>query len=422
MPVNFNGSTYTQNFDTLANSGTGNAWANDSTIGGWSLFRQPTPGTPITTYNADTGTSNAGSFNSYGAVNSTERALGGVGSAGTYFGAPAAPTVAGWIAFAATNASGSTINTLNVGFNGEQWRNGGNTAAQPMNLEYGIGSSFDTVSSWIAPGGNFNWAAPVLGATAAAVDGNVAGRVANLGGALNSLSWANNDTLWFRWTENNDSGNDHGLAIDDFSISATVNPNTPGVTINQSGGSTNVTEGGATDTYSIVLNTIPTADVNIAVNPGTQVTTNLANLTFTTANWNVAQTVTVTAVDDTLVESNHTGAIAHTLTSTDPGYSAVTVGSVTANITDNDVVSGGIRIRDIQGAKHISPLNGQSVTAVPGIVTAVGSNGFYLQDPTSDSDDRTSEAIFVFTSAAPTVAVGTSITVSGTVLAQMLAT
>lgn len=73
------------------------------------------------------------------------------------------------------------------------------------------------------------------------------------------------------------------------------------------------------------------------------------------------------------------------------------------------------RIHDIQGAAHISPINGQSVSNVPGIVTAKSSNGFWLQDVSPDSDPATSEGIFVFTSSAPTVSVGDSLQVSGTV-------
>jgi uncharacterized repeat protein (TIGR01451 family) len=73
------------------------------------------------------------------------------------------------------------------------------------------------------------------------------------------------------------------------------------------------------------------------------------------------------------------------------------------------------RISEIQGAAHRSPLVGQRVTNVPGIVTVVRPNGFYLQDPNPDTNDATSEGIFVFTSSAPTVAVGDSIQVSGTV-------
>ena len=80
-----------------------------------------------------------------------------------------------------------------------------------------------------------------------------------------------------------------------------------------------------------------------------------------------------------------------------------------------DIAPGSIRIHDIQGAAHTSPLAAQSVTGVPGIVTAVRSNGFYLQDPNPDANDATSEGIFVFTSSAPTVSIGDSILVSGTV-------
>ncbi|AFZ26862.1 putative extracellular nuclease [Cylindrospermum stagnale PCC 7417] len=73
------------------------------------------------------------------------------------------------------------------------------------------------------------------------------------------------------------------------------------------------------------------------------------------------------------------------------------------------------RISDIQGAAHRSPLENQTVNNVSGIVTVIRSNGFYLQDPNPDSNDATSEAIFVFTSSAPTVQVGDSVKVSGTV-------
>jgi predicted extracellular nuclease len=74
-----------------------------------------------------------------------------------------------------------------------------------------------------------------------------------------------------------------------------------------------------------------------------------------------------------------------------------------------------VRISDIQGAAHVSPLVGQDVTDVPGIVTAVDSNGFYLQDPNPDDNDATSEGIFVFTGNSPTVQVGDAVQVSGTV-------
>jgi predicted extracellular nuclease len=71
-------------------------------------------------------------------------------------------------------------------------------------------------------------------------------------------------------------------------------------------------------------------------------------------------------------------------------------------------------IHDIQGASHISPKNGQNVSNVNGIVTAKRSNGFYMQDPTEDSDPATSEGIFVFTPSAPSsVNVADAVKVNG---------
>ena len=71
-------------------------------------------------------------------------------------------------------------------------------------------------------------------------------------------------------------------------------------------------------------------------------------------------------------------------------------------------------IHEIQGAAHISPLEGDSVLTT-GLVTATRSNGFWLQEPVPDVDTATSEGIFVFTSSAPSVAVGDALQVTGTV-------
>lgn len=78
-----------------------------------------------------------------------------------------------------------------------------------------------------------------------------------------------------------------------------------------------------------------------------------------------------------------------------------------------------VRIHDIQGSTRTSPYAGQKVTDVAGIVTGVrtygSSKGFWIQDPNPDDNPATSEGVFVFTSSAPKVAVGDSVTVTGTV-------
>lgn len=73
-----------------------------------------------------------------------------------------------------------------------------------------------------------------------------------------------------------------------------------------------------------------------------------------------------------------------------------------------------VPIYEIQGLNITSPLAGNNVTTT-GIVTAVDSNGFYLQDPVGDGISATSDGIFVFTGSQPTVSVGDELEVEGTV-------
>jgi hypothetical protein len=106
-----------------------------------------------------------------------------------------------------------------------------------MVLEYGFGSSFTTVASWTAPGGSFDWSSPVVGSTAAMVDGNAAGLLADRGGVLAGLDWQAGQTLWLRWIERNDSGNDHALAIDNFSLTLPATLPTVTLTVDANAGS-----------------------------------------------------------------------------------------------------------------------------------------------------------------------------------------
>lgn len=77
-----------------------------------------------------------------------------------------------------------------------------------------------------------------------------------------------------------------------------------------------------------------------------------------------------------------------------------------------------VAVHDIQGNGTTSALAGQNVIT-SGIVTALKSNGFFIQTPDAiaDNDLNTSEGIFVFTSSAPpaTAVIGNLVNVSGTV-------
>ncbi len=206
---------YTQTFDSLANAGTAPVtWANDSTIEGWSLFIKN--GTAAPNYVVNNGSTSVSSFQSFGSTNSTDRALGAQVNNSTYFGA-ASGDIAGWIALSVKN-NGSERTGFNIKYDGEQWRVNGNTAAQSMEFEYGFGATFAAVSNWTKPGAAFNWTSVVNTSSQAAVDGNVAGKVANRGGDI-TTTWAAGETLWLRWNDKNDSGNDHALAIDNVTLS-----------------------------------------------------------------------------------------------------------------------------------------------------------------------------------------------------------
>jgi uncharacterized protein len=123
--------------------------------------------------------------------------------------------------------------------------------------------------------------------------------------------------------------------------------------------------------------------------------------------------------------SNTTSAQRITTTDTDQNGTDFTAAAPTPGAPTAGGGGGGggtpgpLAIHDIQGTGFLSPQNGNTVTNVPGIVTgvrAVGSSkGYWIQDPTPDSNPATSEGIFVFTSSAPTVAPGDSVLVSGKV-------
>ena len=195
-----------------------------------------------------------------------------------------------------------------------------------------------------------------------------------------------------------------------------------GVTVTESGGNTDVSEAGLTDTYTIALRTPPAGVVQIRVDTDGQTEVSGDGTTFATSHvvslTNItARTLTVRAVDDGAVEGAATSIVSHAIiASDDPAYSdtLTPISVVAVDVADNDVLS--IPIHDIQGATGVSPLAGTSVIT-RGIVTALKTNGFFLQQPDASVDalETTSEGIFVFTGTAPPVARGDDVLVSGTV-------
>ena len=83
-----------------------------------------------------------------------------------------------------------------------------------------------------------------------------------------------------------------------------IDNNTPGFTLSKS--ASTVSENGGKDTFTLVLTTQPASDVVFSVisSAPSEVTAAPAALTFTAANWNIAQTVTITGVNDNAVSDD----------------------------------------------------------------------------------------------------------------------
>ena len=81
-----------------------------------------------------------------------------------------------------------------------------------------------------------------------------------------------------------------------------------GFTVTPTGGGNVVNENGSTDTFDVVLTAQPAADVVLTLSnrDAGEVTVSPVTLTFTPANWNVPQTVTLAGVADGVVDGTQT--------------------------------------------------------------------------------------------------------------------
>src|SRR5262245_42927932 len=206
------GATLTENFDTLPATGSV-TWTNNSTIPGWYHARTGTGATIV----ANDGASNAGNLYSYGTGTTTDRALGSVGSGNAAVGNL-------FWGVRLQNNTGFTITSLDVSYTGEQWRNSA-AAAQTVSFSYLVGSP--TVTGSLAefqsagvPVPSLDFTSPVTGGTAGALNGNLPANRVGLSFTITGLNIPNGTEIMLRWSDPDHSGSDHGLAIDDLSVTA----------------------------------------------------------------------------------------------------------------------------------------------------------------------------------------------------------
>ncbi len=236
------GLSYSQNFDTLTRSTTLENWTDNTAttstadsprvvgLPGWyaagfSSAGAATPNSYVPQIRAaGTVTSAVGAFFSYGATGDSDRALGtlptdgitGAGAGALRFG----------VRF--VNNTAQTITGFTFSYDGEQWRN---AAVTDVNNQFAVGYALfapgagTLANPYVDAGADFNtpFDGTGSGGTSVALDGNApANRIAGIGNTINGILLAPGDEIWIRWSDANSSGLDHGIGIDNFTITFQV--------------------------------------------------------------------------------------------------------------------------------------------------------------------------------------------------------
>jgi predicted extracellular nuclease len=414
------GLTQSQNFNSIGSAATA------MLPSGWRISRNNTFAAASTNTEQSAGTSGAGIltgtstgalYNFANGVNgtSTDRAPGFLGSGGMTGGNPQ------YLYVQLVNNTGTGITELTANYTIEKYRSG--AREWTIRLDY----SMDGTTWTNVPAATVAYPADANNTT---ISNPPLDNLQSI--TITSLAVPNTATFYLRWSYTGTGGstNGQGLGIDDVTLTAVTGPLLPSAVY-----STTVFPEAMANNGTITA----TADITLTnaqfLNALPAMSTFTAGTHFTTANVPPGLTLTVQKISNTVARVSFTGAATNHAATNSVGNinltflnAAIEGGTPAAstisglNRTDlainfNDPAPSGpiTRIRTVQGTRHISPLNGTSVTNLAGIVTGLRTNGFFMQDPTDDGDPRTSEGIYVFTGGAPTVAVGDSVHVNGTV-------
>ncbi len=198
--------TYSQDFNSLASDTSGNpyAWTDDSTLPGWY--------STCTTYTVNHGSSTTGSLYSYGAEESSDRALGSLASSTT-----------GTIHYGVKlqNTSSRSISSLDISYYGEQWRKANKETPETLAFSYQVFANEPNDilgAGWIdVP--SLDFVTPQADGTAGALDGNLEENRRFLSHIL-EVTMEPDEWIMLRWTDVDDTGADHGMAIDDLVVEA----------------------------------------------------------------------------------------------------------------------------------------------------------------------------------------------------------
>ncbi|MCX6855078.1 MAG: ExeM/NucH family extracellular endonuclease, partial [Verrucomicrobia bacterium] len=412
--LSYTGGVVFQDFNSLPSSGSftfttkgpqalDQAPIHAASANGWSLFANV--GTPLA-FAVDTGGSTSASVYSYGTAGSGERALGFIANS-------TRTCRAGLRLF---NNTSQTLTQVHVSYVGEEWRSGGTANANTLIVDYRISATaFD-----IDAGGTYtavtalNYSSPTSYAQSVGLNGNLSAN-RNLITATFNVSWPVGQMLMIRWRDDDSTGEDDGLAIDDVAFYATPQTAAP----------------------PQVLSTLPVASASavatasrLAVLFNQPVTATGAWAQLVDASLNVVPVTfsggqirfEVTPTSRLLPGQNYTLTVfASQITSasgTVMGANVVVPFTTQAASVNPQLISA------VQGSGTVTPFANQAVT-VTGVVTAdyqgppPALGGFFMQSLAADvdADAATSEGIFVYdfsSEGSGAVAVGDVVTLTAT--------
>lgn len=196
--ISSTGSTYDQDFNAMPSGPNGTFSSVYPT--GWTA--------DPSTYRISDGNHFSGGSRDYGSIDATDRALGSISNGlRVYFGAEFA------------NLTGESIVSLAIDYFGEQWRRAQNVALDTLYFEYSLDAISLTSGTWIAQP-TLNFVSPNTVGDSSALDGNLAGNRTAVAGVISGLDIPDNTTFWIRWRDEDIAGGDHGMAVDDFNLTA----------------------------------------------------------------------------------------------------------------------------------------------------------------------------------------------------------
>lgn len=205
--------------------------------------------------------------------------------------------------------------------------------------------------------------------------------------------------------------NYNNLAIAKTVTVTNKDDDTAGVAVVATDGFTATTEAagaGHTDTFTVALTSQPTANVVVALasDDTTEVEVSPTSLLFTSADWDVAQMVTVTGVDDAIVDGTQTASITFTVTSADAKYDGFAVTAVSVANADDDSAgaTGACCAADINAVNKCNSISTSCATDEFFVVTAASSCSASLCCPAAPSgvqcpagSSSTKFVVFTFT-------------------------